>query len=350
MSERARHRIVERIGGNEPLHQPPGEGLPGVDGLSGIDEHPRAPPADQVGQQRGVDDRRNADLHFGHPETRPPGGDPEIAGGGDLEAAAEAIAGDAGDDGHGRGAQRRAHRAQAADEGGRRVRVQADHLADVRPADEGAVAGAGERQRAQVGHGGEFRDRVRERAAQRAVHGIELRRVVENDPTDGRAIDLADLAVDSGHGALSVRRLGFEIGRDGDFEHFEIVGVFDDAVGNARLLIPAGAGFQAHLADSVEIHARPALEHVDHVEVELVAVRVAGFGAAFGSLDHLGEHLAARRFRDSEVAIDEMPAQSGPPVRLLRLRQVKAAFRKGRVERCAARHDVTPPLCRDPAP
>ena len=103
-------------------------------------------------------------------------------------------------------------------------------------------------------------------------------------------------------------------------------------MGNAQLPIPADASFQARLADSVEIHTRPAIEHVDPVEVELVAVRVAGFGPAFGDLDYLGKHLAARRLRDSEVAIGECRRSPG----------------RHSVS-CGCGSWLTPPLCR-PAP
>ena len=97
--EQRLHRVLDR--GIEPalrrdhVDQPPGQRRRRVDILRRHHQPAGAAPADQPRQQRGVDHRGDADADFRHAELRIMRGDPEIAGGGDFEAAAEAPAGHA---------------------------------------------------------------------------------------------------------------------------------------------------------------------------------------------------------------------------------------------------------------
>ena len=61
---------IELVRRDHLLDQPPSQRGRRIDVLAEQEKFARAAPADQPGQQRGLDHGRNADLHFGHPEHR----------------------------------------------------------------------------------------------------------------------------------------------------------------------------------------------------------------------------------------------------------------------------------------
>ena len=99
------------------------------------------------------------------------------------------------------------------------------------------------------------------------------------------------------------------------------------------LLVHAVARLERALADAVELGAHPALQHVHHLEVQAVRVRVAGPVARLARADHLGEHLACGRRIDAEITVGEMRAQTDPPVGAFGLGDVEASLREARIER-----------------
>src|SRR4249920_2521905 len=69
-----------------------------------------------------------------------------------------------------------------------------------------------------------------------------------------------------------LRRLGLELGRHGDLQHLEVVGVVDLLVLDAGRLVDGRAGDQPVLAIALVVEDRPALQHVDELELERVGV------------------------------------------------------------------------------
>src|SRR5262245_29841357 len=91
-----------------------------------------------------MDHAGNADLDLGHAELGVMCGNPDIAGGGDFEAAAEAPTGQPRDHGGGEAADRLAEIAQASNERFGRLLVERRHLPDVGAADHALLALAGQ--------------------------------------------------------------------------------------------------------------------------------------------------------------------------------------------------------------
>src|SRR5262245_33893678 len=132
---------------------------------------------------------------------------------------------------------------------------------------------------------------------------------------------------------------GLEIGRAGDLDHRVVVRILDHAVADPRLLVHARPGLEADLADALETDPRPALEHVDHLEVELVEVLVAGSLAARRWPDDVGAHAPAGALDHAEVAVLEIAAQTGVPARIGLVADVEPALGEsgGRLRRGGAR-------------
>ena len=103
-----------------------------------------------------MDHRGDADTHLRHAEFGVMGGNPEIAGGGDFEAAAEAPAGKPRDHRRRKMPHGLAEVAQPRDEGFRGFLVEFRHLLDVGAADHALFALAGEDHRANVLVAGEL--------------------------------------------------------------------------------------------------------------------------------------------------------------------------------------------------
>ena len=97
----------------------------------------------------------------GMPNTERLAGDPQIAGGGELEPGAERVAVDPGDDRHRQAAERVAAAMHQGDEGARAGMVEGGDLADIGAADKGALAGAGQDHQPQRRVGGEPGHRCR---------------------------------------------------------------------------------------------------------------------------------------------------------------------------------------------
>ena len=99
-----------------------------------------------------------------------------------------------------------------------------------------------------------------------------------------------------------------------------------------RLLVHAGARLHPDLADAVEMDPGPALEDVDHLEVEDVAVEVALALARPGRGDHVCPDLAAGGLDHAEVAVLEVRPQPLVPRRVARVGDVEPPLREAGVD------------------
>ena len=88
----ALHLPVEGVRLDGAVDQPPALRLRGLDGPAAEQELGGAAPADQAGQERRLDHRRDAHGDLGHAEPARGGGDPQVAGQHQLEGAAEHVA------------------------------------------------------------------------------------------------------------------------------------------------------------------------------------------------------------------------------------------------------------------
>ena len=94
------------------------------------------------------------------------------------------------------------------------------------------------------------------------------------------------------------------IGRDDDFQNFQVIGKTQHRVFDAWRLQPAAALFHQKLAMAFELTAHPTFEHINHLVVHVVKVavcnfcRVIRFGAAVDMhIDH-----ATRGFNHAHVS------------------------------------------------
>jgi hypothetical protein len=141
---------IEAAFRGDHVDQPPGKGSDCVDVLGRHHQPTGAAPADQPRQQCRMDDRGNADFDLGHPEFRVVRGDPEIAGGCDLEAAAEAPARHPRDHRRGKRAHGLAKIAQARNEFLGGGLIQLCHFLDIGAADHALFALPGDDQHANL--------------------------------------------------------------------------------------------------------------------------------------------------------------------------------------------------------
>ena len=181
---RARDRIVEPALGGERVDEAPVMRPVGPDGLPGIDEPGRAAPADQPREQRRLYDGGDADLDLGHAELRRPVRDPEIAGRRDFQPRAQTVARHAPDHRDRREADRAAQIVDRGDERADRLGRKVDHGADVRPADERALARAAQHDDPHVAAFSGFPDSGAQRAGAIAVDDVELVGIVVADGRD----------------------------------------------------------------------------------------------------------------------------------------------------------------------
>ena len=70
----------------------------------------------------------------------------------------------------------------------------------------------------------------------------------------------------------SLRRLRLELGGRSDFQHLQVVGMFNFAVPDACWLMDARSRPEQHLANALVLEPHPASQHVNHLEVEVVPV------------------------------------------------------------------------------
>ena len=211
-------RGIEPAFFRDHVDQAPGQGGRRVDILRRHHQPAGAAPADQPRQQRGVDHRGDADTHLRHAEFGIMGGNPEIAGGGDFEAAAEAPAGKPRDHGCRKVSHGLAEVAQPGDEGFRGFLVEFCHLLDVGAADHALFALAGEDHRANAAVAGEFLKSLAHAVGDGRREDVERAGVA-----DRQADDASIVAVDAAVG----------------IEHFHVV--FPDLFGGWR-------HFQGHCA------------------------------------------------------------------------------------------------------
>ncbi len=139
-----------------------------------------------------MNDGGNADPDLRHAEFGVVGGDPEIAGGRDLQPAAEAPAGHPCDHRRGKRAHRLAEIAQAGDEGFRRRLVETGHFLDVGAADHALFALAGHHQHAD----GPIRRELLQTLAD-AIDDGRAQNVERAGVANGQADDAAGVAVDA---------------------------------------------------------------------------------------------------------------------------------------------------------
>ena len=109
-------------------------------------------------------------------------GNPEIAGGGDFEAAAEAPAGQPRDHGRRKWAHGFAEVAQPGDEGFRGMLVELGHFLDVGAADHALLALAGQDHRADVPIGSEFLKTLAHAVGDGGSQDIERAGVADRQP------------------------------------------------------------------------------------------------------------------------------------------------------------------------
>src|SRR5262249_22826436 len=109
--------------------------------------------------------------------------------------------------------------------------------------------------------------------------------------------------------SLQLHRL--EVGRQDDLQHFAIVGVAGHGMLYARWLDPAASLLHDDRALSLEIGLYPALQHVDHLEVDLVIVTLRNLLAAKRRQEpyHMSLHQAVRRRVQPEIAVLRVGAQ-----------------------------------------
>ncbi len=131
------------------LYQTPGQRGRRVDRFACQQQTPRATPADQPGQQRRFDHRRNADTHLRHAELGRACRKPQVAGCRHLQPGAQRPALDAGDRRHRQAAEHIATTMHQGDEVARRGGIQCGHFPDIGATDERLRAGAAQHHRAQ---------------------------------------------------------------------------------------------------------------------------------------------------------------------------------------------------------
>src|SRR5919106_1550771 len=125
---------------------------------------------------------------------------------------------------------------------------------------------------------------------------------------------------------------GLEVSWYRDLDDGVVVGILEHRMLDPRLLIHTGARLHDDLADTLEVHPRAALEHINHLEVQGVVVDIARALAGARGRDHVRPHLAFRRIDHPQVAVFEIGPQALVPVRVPLVRDVVPALGKVRVE------------------
>ncbi len=207
-------RGVERALLCDHVDQSPGERGGRVDILRGHHQPARSAPADQPWQQCGVDHRGDADTHLRHAEFGVMGGDPEIAGGRNLQSAAEAPPGKPGDHGRGKVAHGLAQVAQPRDEGFRGFLVEPRHLLDIGAADHALLALAGQDHGANVLVAGKLFEPLAHPVGDGGGEDVEGARIADREANDASIV-----AVDA---AVGIEHFHFVFpGFPGGWHHFQ---------------------------------------------------------------------------------------------------------------------------------
>ena len=71
-------------------------------------------------------------------------------------------------------------------------------------------------------------------------------------------------------------------------------------------LVPTVAGLEADLTDVFKLDPSPAVQHVVHLELEIVGVIAAGTAARFLGTDDVREDLALAGLYDAEIPVLEV--------------------------------------------
>ncbi len=103
-----------------------------------------------------------------------------------------------------------------------------------------------------------------------------------------------------------------EIRRQDDLQELNVVGVIQDHVPDLRRLGPAAALLHRGLALAFHVGLDPALEHIDHLEFDVVIVELRHFLGIARPLqaDDMRLRQAMRRVLDAEVAVMRVGAQA----------------------------------------
>src|SRR5579885_1383240 len=108
------------------------------------------------------------------------------------------------------------------------------------------------------------------------------------------------------------QRHRLEVRRQHDLEKLAIVGIAAHGMLDLRRLNPAGAGAESVHALALELALEPALEHVHHLEIDVVIMRDIDFagGERLGHADDMRLHHAVCRRCDSKIAISGISPQA----------------------------------------
>ena len=178
-------RGVEPLRRRDGIDEAPGERLGGADRLAGQQQPAGAAVADQLRQQRRLDDRGDADPDFRHAEHRALAGDAQIAGGGELEPGAERVAVDPRDDRDRQAAERVAAAMHQRDETRARCRRSSAAISPISAPPTKARSPAPVRITSRSCRvGGELFGGLDDLVHQRAVEAVELGGVVDREPRE----------------------------------------------------------------------------------------------------------------------------------------------------------------------
>ena len=169
------------------LDQAPLQRLRRTEILAQQQHRARPAPTGQVRQQRSLDNRRDAEVDFGHAELRAVHRHPQIARCSQLQPGAQGDAVDARDHWRREAAHGLAAAVDLGDELPGAIGVQARHFADVGAADESPVTGAGEHQRMQFDIGRQLTQSGDKVLHQRAVQAVGATRVVDRHMANANA-------------------------------------------------------------------------------------------------------------------------------------------------------------------
>ena len=103
-----------------------------------------------------------------------------------------------------------------------------------------------------------------------------------------------------------------ELRRQDHFQQFDVVGIIHDQMLDPRRLGPGAALLHQGLALPFHVGLHPALEHVDHLEFDVVEMQLRHFGriARPDQPDHMRLRQAVGGVGDAEVAIMRVAAQA----------------------------------------
>src|SRR5690242_15013864 len=112
-----------------------------------------------------------------------------------------------------------------------------------------------------------------------------------------------------GGGRRRLDLLGRKLGRKGDLDEFEIVGMAEFDMADARRLMNARAGDGQNVSGPLVTELDPAFDDVEHLELEAVTVPAGLAVMRCLGADDMRHDLPAGHLGDAEVAVLEERAQ-----------------------------------------